>query len=151
MALRSGRAGTVVAKGRWWTGRYYEDVPGQLARRRKSTAIGLKSEMKKPEARRKLRAILEEMGINTAAHLERSLKPVQTFSEHADWWEKNIQVMHQPSSRSSGHYIIQKHLRPRFGDMPVDAITSTIVQEWIAELQEGGKLKPKSIKNIWKV
>src|SRR6516165_10716480 len=35
--------------------------------------------------------------------------------------------------------------------MPVDSITSTIVQEWIAELQKGGKLKPKSIKNIWKV
>lgn len=107
--------------------------------------------MGKLAARKKLRAMIEEMGINTAAHLERSLKPVQTFSEHADWWEKNIQVMHQPSSCSSGHYIIQKHLRPRFGDMPVDSITSTIVQEWIAELQEGGKLKPKSIKNIWKV
>lgn len=35
--------------------------------------------------------------------------------------------------------------------MPVDSINSTIVQEWITELQEGGKLKPKSIKNIWKV
>ena len=151
MALRSGQAGTVVEKGRWWTGRYYEDVPGQISRRRKSIPIGLKSEMKKPEARRRLRAMLEEMGVNTAAHLERSLKPAQNFLEHADWWEKNIQVMHQPSSRNSGHYIIQKHLRPRFGDMPVDSISSTIVQEWIAELQEGGKLKPKSIKNIWKV
>lgn len=84
MALRNGQAGTVVVKGRWWTGRYYEDVPGQLSRRRRSIPIGLKGEMTKPEARRKLRAMLEEMGINTAAHLERSLKPVQTFSEHAD-------------------------------------------------------------------
>jgi len=151
MAQRSGQAGTVVVKGKWWTGRYYEDVPGQLSRRRKSIPIGLKEDMTKPQARNKLRAMLQEMGINTAAHLERSLKPVQTFSEHADWWEKNIQVMHQPSSRNSGHYIIQKHLLPRFGEMPVDSITSTIVQEWIAELQEGGKLKPKSIKNIWKV
>ena len=73
MAQRSGQAGTVVVKGRWWTGRYYEDVPGQISRRRKSIPIGLKEQMTKPEARRKLRAMLEEIGVNTVAHLERSL------------------------------------------------------------------------------
>jgi integrase len=91
------------------------------------------------------------IGINTAAHLERSLKPVQTFLEYADWWEKNIQPTHQPSSGNSSHYILKKHLRPRFGDMPLDSITQESVQEWIADLQREGELKPRSIKNVWKV
>jgi integrase len=151
MAQRSGQAGTVVVKGRWWTGRYYEDVPGQISRRRKSIPIGLKEQMTKPQARNKLRAMLQEMGINTAAHLERSLKPVQTFLEYADWWEKNIQPTHQPSSGNSSHYILKKHLRPRFGDMPLDSITQESVQEWIADLQREGELKPRNIKNVWKV
>ena len=151
MAQRSGQAGTVVVKGRWWTGRYYEDVPGQMTRKRRSIPIGLKEQMTKPEARRKLRAMLEELGVNTVAHFERSLYPVQTFSEFADWWEKNVQPTHQPSSANSSHYILKKHLRPRFGDFPLDSITQESVQEWIADLQREGKLKPRSIKNVWKV
>ena len=62
--------------------------------------------------------MLEEVGVNTVAHFERSLRPVQTFSEYADWQE-NIQPTHQPSSANSSHYILKKHLRPRFGDMPL--------------------------------
>jgi len=151
MTQRSGQSGTVVAKGGMWHGRYYEDVCGQFKRKRKSVPIGLKDQMTKPEARRKLRAMLEELGVNTSAHLERSLKPVQTFSQYADWWEKNIQAMHQPSSRNSSHYILKKHLRPRFGPMPMDSITQESVQEWVADLQHEGKLKPRSIKNVWKV
>jgi len=151
MAQRSGQAGTVVVKGRWWTGRYYEDVPGQMRRKRRSIPVGLKEQMTKPEARRKLRAMLEEMGVNTVAHFERSLHPVQTFSEYADWWEKNVQSTHQPSSANSSHYILKKHLRPRFGDFPLDSITQESVQEWIADLHGEGKLKPRSIKNVWKV
>lgn len=134
-----------------WHGRYYEDVPGQVARVRKSVAIGMRKEMTKPEAKRKLQLMLSEMGVNTSSHLERSLKPVQTFTEYADWWEKNIQPMHQPSSQNSSHYILKKHLRSRFGSLSIDAIDQDMVQEWIAELQKEGKLKPRSIKNVWKV
>lgn len=151
MTRRSGQAGTVVQKGGMWHGRYYEDVSGQDIRKRKSIPIGLKGQMTKPEARRRLRAMLEEMGINTSAHLERSLKPVQTFEQYANWWEKSIQPLHQPSSANSSHYILKKHLRPRFGSMPMDSITQESVQEWIADLQSEGKLKPRSIKNVWKV
>jgi integrase len=35
--------------------------------------------------------------------------------------------------------------------MLMDFITQEFVQEWIAELQSEGKLKPRSIKNFWKV
>jgi integrase len=151
MAQRSGQSGTVVVKGGMWHGRYYEDVSGQIKRKRKSIPIGLRDQMTKPEARRKLRAMLEEMGVNTSPHLERSLRPSQIFSSYADWWEKNIQPMHQPSSQNSSHYILKKHLRARFGLMPMDSITHESVQEWIADLQSEGKLKPRSIKNVWKV
>src|SRR4051794_4137335 len=62
MSFRSGQSGTVVRKGQMWHGRYYVDIPGKEERRRASVPLGSVSTMKKTEAKRKLRAILQEMG-----------------------------------------------------------------------------------------
>src|SRR4030088_2907323 len=64
MSFRSGRSGTVVCKGQMWHGRYYVDIPGEENRRKASVPLGSIHAMKKPEAKRKLRALLEEMGLN---------------------------------------------------------------------------------------
>ena len=114
MARRSGQAGSVVAKGDMWHGRFYCDVSGQVERVRKSIAIGPRKEMTKPEAKRKLRSLLEEMGVNTEAHLDHAITPVETFAQKAKWWEENVLTMHKPSSRDSSHYIAKKHLIPLF-------------------------------------
>ena len=98
MARRSGQAGNVVVKGDLWHGRFYCDVPGQDKRVRRSIAIGPRKEMTKPEAKRKLRSLLEQMGINTEAHLDHAIKPVETFAQKAKWWEENVLTMHKPSS-----------------------------------------------------
>jgi predicted rRNA methylase YqxC with S4 and FtsJ domains len=50
-------------------GRYQADLPGQDIRKRTPVKVGLKEQMAKPEARRKLRAILDELGVNTEARL----------------------------------------------------------------------------------
>jgi hypothetical protein len=47
--------------------------------------------------------------------------------------------MHKPSSRNSSHYILKKHLKPYFGQKPMDFSEST-VQEWISSMKLQGKL-----------
>ncbi len=151
MARRSGQAGAVVAKGDWWHGRYYEDVPNQTTRVRRSVQIGPRKEMTKPEAKRKLRALLEEMGINSSAHLDRAINPVETLAQKVQWWEDNVLPTHKPSSQNSSHYVIKKHLIPHFGALPVDMVDERRVQEWVTGLQKEGKLAPKSIHNVYKI
>lgn len=151
MSRRGGQSGTVVRKGNWWHGRYYIDVAGSTKRARKSVAIGHRDEMTKPEARRKLAVMLNDLGVNDNSYLEKALTPVKLFCEHAAWWEANVLPMHKPSSQNSSHYILKKHLIPHFGQMPIDAISESIVQEWISGLKLQDKLEPKTIGNMWKV
>lgn len=151
MSRRGGQSGTVVRKGNWWHGRYYIDVAGSTERTRKSVAIGHCDEMTKPEARRKLAVMLNELGVNDNSYLEKALTPVKLFSEHAEWWEANVLPMHKPSSQNSSHYILKKHLIPYFGQMPMDSISEGTIQEWISGLQRQGELKPHTITNMWKV
>jgi len=151
MTRRSGQSGTVVLKGDWWHGRYYVDVPDQQNRVRKSIAIGHKKLMTKPEAKRKLASMLNDLGVNNNSYLEKALEPVKTFAELAAWWEENVSPMHKLSSQNSSHYILAKHLKPHFGTMPINTIGEGTVQEWISGLQKQGKLAPKTIHNMWKI
>jgi integrase len=151
MSRRGGQSGTVVKKGNWWHGRYYIDVAGSTKRARKSVAIGHSDEMTKPEARRKLAVMLNDLGVNDNSYLEKALTPVKLFSEHAAWWESNVLTMHKPSSQNSSHCILKKHLIPYFGQMPMDKISEGTVQEWISGVKLQGKLQPKTIGNVWKV
>jgi len=80
MSFRSGQSGTVVRKGKMWHGRYYVDVPGQAKRRKVSVPLGSTLEMKKNEAKRKLRALLDKMGLNEDSHLERTEAGARTFA-----------------------------------------------------------------------
>ncbi|MGA8508049.1 MAG: AAA family ATPase [Candidatus Sulfotelmatobacter sp.] len=45
--------------------------------------------MKKPEARRKLRTLLQDMGLNADSHLERIETGASNFSSEAAWWSHN--------------------------------------------------------------
>lgn len=151
MTRRRGQAGAVVVKGDWYHGRFYVDVPGQDKRVRKSVPIGPRKEMTKSEARRKLQEMLTEIGVNSSSHLDRALNPVRTFAEEAHWWEENKLPMQKPSSQNSSHYILQKHLVPTFGALPMDMVGEKRVQEWISKLTKEGQLAPKTIHNMWKI
>jgi len=56
-----------------YVGRYRVRDPESLKRIRKSLVIGPRKEMTKPEAKRKLREMLEQMGVNKTSTLLRSL------------------------------------------------------------------------------
>src|SRR5207245_1852261 len=70
-----------------WVGRFYVDVAGQSKRMRKAIVLGMKTELTKTEARLKLLTTITAEGVNTPAHLERSLRPPKVFNDVADAWE----------------------------------------------------------------
>jgi integrase len=157
MSFRSGQSGTVVRKGQMWHGRYYVDIPGEESRRRASVSLGSIHTMKKPEAKRKLRALLEGMGLNEDSHLERTQAGAKTFGSEAAWWKENRLSIFKPSCQETMGSHLFKYLVPRFGSLPLAAIDEKRVQEFIADLRRteykwpngiSRKLSPKSIRNI---
>jgi Phage integrase, N-terminal SAM-like domain len=157
MSFRSGQSGTVVRKGQMWHGRYYVDIPGEETRHRASVPLGSIHAMKKTEARRKLRALLEEMGLNRNSHLERTEAGARTFRSEAAWWKENRLPIFKPSCQETMGSHLDKYLLPRFGSLPIAAIDERRVQEFIADLSRveytwpngvSRKLSPKSIRNV---
>ena len=157
MSFRSGQSGTVVRKGQMWHGRYYVDVPGKEERRKASVPLGSVLTMKKPEAKRKLRAILQEVGLNDDAHLERTEIAAKMFRSEAEWWKTNRLPMFKPSCQEVMGSHLEKYLMPRFGSLTFAAVGERRVQEFIADLtrteyvRSNGarrRLSPKSIRNI---
>jgi integrase len=149
MSKRSGQSGSVRLVGSRWVGRYWRDVSGKSKREHPSVVLGEKSEMTKPEAKRKLMDIIAAEGVNTPRHLEKALKPAVTFNSIADRWE----AVKLPTLFTSSRFIIplqlKKHIRPFFGSMAIEDIRTGTVNEWIRSLGAKG-LEPKTIVNCWK-
>lgn len=147
MSRRPGQCGTVVRKGQSWHGRYYADVPGEQERKSMSVPLGPKRSRTKSEAKRKLRLLLEKMGINSDAHLNRATQPVKTFAQEAEWWKKNRLSLYKPSCQVTMGSHVDKYLVPQFGALPVEMVEEKLVQEFIAQLNRT-KFSPKSIRNV---
>jgi integrase len=142
-----------------WHGRYYVDLPGKEERRRVSVPLGSVLTIKKPEAKRKLRAMLQEMGLNDDTHLERTDAGAKMFRSEAEWWKENRLSMYKPSCQETMGSHLEKYLMPQFGSLTMAAIDERRVQEFIADLTrteyavsrskgKRKKLSPKSIRNI---
>jgi integrase len=112
--------------------------------------------MKKTEAKRKLRALLEEMGLSEDSHLERAEAGVRTFGSEAAWWKEYRLSIFKPSCQETMGSHLDKYLLPRFGSLPIAAIDERRVQDFIADLTRmeytrngvSKRLSPKSIRNI---
>ena len=142
MSRRSGQKGQVVRKGCMWHVRFYVDVPAQEQRQRKSVPIGPctgKDKLTKPEAARKGAEVVASLGVNTEDHLERSmnLKPIVTFRQRVEWCRRYHKAWTdgKPSSVLSMESQLTKHILPRFGSLPLDAVNETVVQEFVADLK----------------
>jgi integrase len=108
-------------------------------------------------AKRKLRTLLEEMGLNEDSHLERTATGARTFGSEAAWWTENRLPMFKPSCQETMGSHLEKYLLPRFGSLPLAAIDERRVQEFIADLARveytwpngvEKRLSPKSIRNV---
>ena len=142
------QVGQVFLRNGRYVGRYRTDVVGN--RKRKAVVLGLKEKMTKQDARRKLLEIIHGEGVNTEAHLERSLTPALTFNKVADSWiDKHLATL-KLSTQHSAPKLIKKHLRPFFGALPIEEIKTGTVNDWIAGLNRKG-LQPKTVHNMWKM
>jgi integrase len=158
MSFRPGQSGAVQRKGKRWIGRFYKDVPGSSERKRTSVTLGSVTAMTKSEARRKLRSMLEEMGLNDNKHLERIIN-TRTFRQEAEWWRDNKMSLYKPSVQETMGSHLDKYLIPRLGDVPLEQLTERRVQEFVSELSRAEyvvpnkrktrkRLSPKSVRNI---
>jgi hypothetical protein len=122
-------------------GRYYVDL--QDKRKRVSVPLGPIEQFTKPEAKRKLRDLLEQSGVNTEAHLLQAIKVSRTFKQESAWWRQNKLSLFKPSCQETMGSHIDKYLLPRFSDVSIDAVDERRVQEFIADLNRT-ELAPKS-------
>ena len=150
MSKRSGQTGQVFLRNDRWVGRFYVDVPEASQRKRRALVLGMKRELNRSEAKRKLLDIIMQQGVNTPTHLERSLRPPTTFADVADAWKVKRLPLLKESSRYVTPKLIAKYLRPFFGQTPLGEIKTGTVNDWILELQEKG-LEPKTVHNLWKL
>jgi integrase len=108
------------------------------------------------QAKRKLRTLLQELGLNEDSHLERFSANARTFTQEASWWRENRLAMFKPSCQEAMGSHLDKYLLPRFGSLPLAALDERRTQEFIADLirteyKLNGKpklLSPKSARNI---
>jgi len=150
MSRRSGQAGQVFLRHGRWIGRFWEDVPGQPQRKRRAIVLGLRGELTKPEARRKLMQMLEQAGVNRPEHFERSIKPPVTFGDVAGEWRAKRLPQLKLSTQYLAPKLIKRHLLPFFGEKALDAVKTGTINEWIAGLAAQG-LEPKTVHNLWKL
>ncbi len=145
MARRPGQNGCVVKKNGNWVGRFYTDVDDGN-RVKKSIVLAPATSVTKPEARRKLREILEGMGINSMKYTIPTA-PAITFGQACDRWEAEFLDGQKPATIKTMKSEVRKHLRPAFGGITLEKLTPSVVNQAIVEWRKQG-LSPKSIKNL---
>lgn len=142
MSRRIGQNGTVEVRNGAYRGRWFEDVAGQSQRVKRSVVLGFVKEMRKSEARRKLRSIIEATGANSPSYV---IPSSDIFAKRVPWWEENYLSRQKPSTQRTMRYHVRKYLRPKWDRYPLDCITADKVNEWIGELSH---LSPMSQKHV---
>jgi integrase len=143
LSRRIGQNGSVEVRNGAYRGRWLEDVPGQTERVKRSVVLGFTKDLTKSEARRKLRQIISETGINAPTYV---IPSTESFSKRAAAWEETYLSRRKPSTRRTMKYHLTKYLLPKWGGTPVDCITPEKVNEWLGELPS--HLSPTSLKRI---
>src|SRR5882762_7090540 len=132
MSRRVGQNGTVEVRNGAYRGRWFEDVADQPQRVKRSVVLGFVKEMRKTEARRKLRSIIEATGINSPSYV---ILSTDIFAKRVKWWEENYLSRQKPSTRKTMAYHLRKYLVPKWAKYPVDEITADRVNEWLGEAE----------------
>ena len=81
MSRRTGQNGTIEERNGAWRGRYLIDVPGQMERQKRSVVLGFKKDMTKSEAKRKLKEIIRQEGIDLPNYV---IPSTENFAESAE-------------------------------------------------------------------
>jgi site-specific recombinase XerD len=150
MSRRSGqnpkvRVGKRANGTKYYYFQYWDDVPGQEERKRRTEVVGLVCQMTKSEAERKKREFIMGLGINSN---EYQIPSSRTFADsERHYREVFAPRMLRGSTLSTAKMHIKNHLLPDWKDTPVEHITIELVNEWIWKKREEG-LSWTTIKNI---
>jgi len=120
------------------------DVPSQAERQKRSVVLGFKKEMTKSEAKRKLKEIIRQEGIDLPTY---AIPSSLSFAQKVGQWEKNYVAKRKPSNQDLIHYHLKVYLLKKWGKTPVDLITPEAVDEWVGA-PELAHLAPSTIKGI---
>jgi hypothetical protein len=142
MSRRSGQNGRIEIHGRFWTVRFWLDVPGQMERDYKRVKIcpvsgaGL---LNKFERRRRSKEIIAEFGANSEATL-RAADAVNlgtTFKEQAERWLQTAQtrkrnpIKPRTANTWTGYLeFINQHV----GEIPLSDMNNLAVKGFIAKM-----------------
>jgi len=144
MSRRIGQNGSIELRNGAWRGRYLVDVPGQAERQKRSVILGFKKEMTKSEAKRKLKEIIRQEGIDLPTY---AIPSSLSFAQKVEQWEKNYVAKRKPSNQDLIHYHLNVYLLKKWGKTPVDLIIPEAVDEWVGA-PELAHLAPTTIKGV---
>ena len=95
------------------------------------------------EARQKRDEYLKQIDIH--GHLPKmepvEVSPSMRFGEIAQQWKKIIEPQVSETTLFNYRKVMNSHILPRFGNMPIDAITSLNIESFISELKCRSKTK----------
>lgn len=144
MTRRAGQRGWVYKdenESYWWV-RFRVDREG--GRSRVSKKLGPARgphKLNEKQARNRALEVIQAAGVNRPEHLERAQHPERfvqrTFLEQVEWLRANKPrwTESKPGSVSSVDSILRKHVLPHFGDMQMDEVSESAVQQFAATLR----------------
>ena len=127
--------------------RYWDDVPGQHARRRVSTEWRDISDWTDEQLQ------LWRMQVIAKAGVHDPKKPIPSevmFKAHAEEWLEENLARYKKSCRGTFELHVRRYLIPAFGDLAVEEITGPMVSKWLGTmtLLDGGLPSHSTRKHI---
>jgi integrase len=144
LSRRTGQNGSISVRNGAYRGRYLVDVPGVAQRVKRSVVLGFVRDMTKSEARRKLKHIIAEEGLNSPTYV---IPSSECFSKCVEKWTETYLSRLKRSTQRTMRYQVRKYLLPKWARYPVDSITAPAVNQWIGTL---GHLSPVSLRGLVK-
>ena len=117
MSRRIGQNGSVEVRNGAWRGRFLIDVPGQMGRQKRSVILGFKKYMTKSEAKRRLKEIIRQEGIDLPTYV---IPSSLSFAQRVEQWEKSYVAKRKPSNQDLIHYHLNVYLLKKWGKTPVE-------------------------------
>jgi len=145
MARKRYQHGSVILRGKTWTGILRDDVVlanGTVERVQRWKKLGTLEEYK--TKRLAQRALDQELAaINSLTYKPR---PTATFTQFADGWQKDVLSQHKRSTQSADKSRLRMHLVPELGDLCMKDINREILQRFVARKSKA--LSAKSVRNL---
>jgi integrase len=115
-----------------------------MGRQKRSVVLGFKKDMTKSEAKRKLKEIIRQEGIDLPTYV---IPSTESFAQKVEKWEQTYVVKRKPSNQDLMRYHLKVYLLPKWGKTPVELIAAEAVNEWVGA-PELAHLSPATVKGI---